>query len=295
MTFRSSQHQLFDAINNHRACQVEDALLYGAAWDQNMDMQTPSTFEAEKMWRYTAAQLAMSQALRHGRAEILNLMAPDELIEKTLREMVDPSDLLGVLCQHQAGGALGFILQHWAWTPDWKDWRDEEGHTLLMRLLMTGQTEKPLALLRLDTSTINTKDQRGATALFHCKNPSQIGILRLAGVDIYVRDQHNRTVHEVAVDRLHAMLGNTGSSAVSGTDWDCLAAYCSGNILVKHPDRATLSSRIESLIERAGPVSSQVVEKVIPQLRICAAERRREDLLKVADPHKDSGGAKRRM
>lgn len=295
MIFRSKQHQLFDAIENHRVAQADEALEYGGAWDETMEGQTPSTFDRTKTWRYTAAQLAMSQALRHGRAEIINLIQPGELVEKTLREMVDPTDLLGALSQHQTGGALGFILKHWAWTPDWKDWRDENGHTLLMRLLMTGQTEKPIALLGVDTTTINAPDHRGATALFHCKNAAQIGIMHLAGADFHARDGHGRTVQEVAVDRLHSMLGKKGNTSVSMPAWDCLAAYCSSNLLATHPDRATLATRIESLLERTDLVSSHVVSRVIPQLRTCAAERRREGLLEVVKPHNVGGSVKRRM
>ena len=89
MGFRTSQHQLFDAIEWHRVDQVRDALAHGARWDQNMDGQDQVRFEPKNLWRHTAAQKAVRRALGHGRREICDLIEDKSLVQQALRDMTE--------------------------------------------------------------------------------------------------------------------------------------------------------------------------------------------------------------
>ena len=280
MGFHTSQHQLFDAIEGHRVHQVQDALAHGARWDQNMYWEGQVRFEYKSIWRYTAAQKAVRRALEHGRREICDLIEDKSLVQQALRDMTDPDMVVEQLGVHEGGGALALLLTHWPHAQDWKTWQDPSGYSLLMRLVMTGKPEKALALLGVDTSTLETRDPKGRTALYHCKSASQIGVLLLAGADLHVRDQHNRTPLEVAVDRLHSVLGK--GSGVVVAEWDKLEALCGTRHLMEHPDRYALANRIESAMDRAFNRTPGINEKVVPQLLACAAEQRARALAQVA-------------
>lgn len=280
MGFRTSQHQLFDAIEGHRVHQVRDALAHGARWDQNMDGQDQVRFEPKNLWRYTAAQKAVRRALEHGRREICDLIEDKALVQQALRDMTDPDMVVEQLGVHEGGGALALLLTHWPHAQDWKTWKDPSGYSLLMRLVMTGKPDKALGLLSVDTSTLETRDPKGRTALYHCKSAAQIGVLLLAGADLHTRDDLNRTPLEVAVDRLHSLLGK--GSGAAAPEWDKLEALCGTRHLIEHPDRHRMAARIESALDRAFNRTAGINEKVLPQLLACAAEQRAQALAQVA-------------